>query len=369
MTAELPLPKTWFLEGYTDESRRIWRTPVDRFPFRIGRSSRCQLFLDSLSVSQKHAEIQSWRDDGIRLADLGSANGTFVGGERIEKPRPLAEGDVVRFADWEFRLVARLATGAQATTTMEIAALPVHEKKHSDLARKFQAMVESRDLWAVFQPIVRLADRSVLGYEGLGRGVLGGLETPPVDLFAIADSLGRATELSELFREEQLRDAAELPGEPLIFLNTHPAELGSKKTLEQLLESLPAAGLPRLCFEIHEATATDLSILHGVKDQLDAMDASVAFDDFGTGQPRLLELAEIRPRYLKFDRAWIRDLGSATEHRLELVGNLARTVEKLGIQPIVEGVEQREEADACADLGFELAQGFYFGRPERASTF
>lgn len=365
MTTELPLPKTWFLEGFTDESRRVWRTPVDRFPFRIGRSPSCQLFLDSRSVSQKHAEVRSWRD-GIRLVDLGSANGTFVNGERIEKPRRLAEGDVVRFADWEFRLVARVASHVQATTTMEISTL--HVREHPDLARKFQAMVQSRSLWAVFQPIVRLADRSILGYEALGRGVLGGLETPPEELFAIADSVGRASELSELFRQVQLKDAADLPGDPEIFLNTHPTELRSKRTLADLLESLPAES-PRLCLEIHEAAATDMSVLHGVRAKLDGMNGSVAFDDFGTGQPRLLELAEIRPRYLKFDRAWIRDLGSATEHRLELVRTLARAVEKLGIRPIVEGVEQAEEAEACGGLGFELAQGFYFGRPERASAF
>ena len=67
--------------------------------------------------------------------------------------------------------------------------------------------------------------------------------------------------------------------------------------------------------------------------------------------------------------AWIRGLDRASDDRLELVGTLAGAMEKLGIQPIVEGVEQPEEAEACAELGFELGQGFHFGRPERASTF
>ena len=44
-------------------------------------------------------------------------------------------------------------------------------------------------------------------------------------------------------------------------------------------------------------------------------------------------------------------------------------VQSFHIVPIAEGVEQSEEAEACAELGFELAQGFHLGRPERASAF
>ena len=86
-----------------------------------------------------------------------------------------------------------------------------------------------------------------------------------------------------------------------------------------------------------------------------------------SGQPRLFELAEISPRYVKFDRAWIHDLDHATERRSDLVRSLVRMVQGFKIIPIAEGVERHEEAEACAELGFELAQGFFLGRPDRAS--
>ncbi len=357
--------KIWYLEGFTDESRRVWRTPLAELPFTIGRAGGCRLQLDSPSISQQHAKIFSRRDE-LCIVDLGSTNGTLINGQRIEGEQSLASGDVLRFVDWEFRLVESGNALIAARTTEVCTPLVASEL---DLERSFEAMVRSRSFWAVFQPIVRLADRSVVGYEALGRAQLGGVETPPAELFAIAEDLGRAAELSALFRREQLREATALPGEVELFLNTHPAELDSASALVELLVSVRHDRLPRLCVEINETAAMAPNHLSGLREKLAAMDANVAFDDFGVGQPRLLELAEMSPRYLKFDRAWIRGLDRASERRLELVRTLIGIMRGLEITPIAEGVERHEEAQACDALGFTLAQGFYFGSPDRAASF
>jgi len=209
----------------------------------------------------------------------------------------------------------------------------------------------------------------VVGYEALGRAKMNGVEVLPGELFTIAEGLGRADELSHLLRREQLRAAAALPREAEVFLNTHPTELRTAGTLVESLETAGKRNGTRVCIEIHETAAMDLALLAGLREKLAAIGVSVAFDDFGTGQPRLFELAEISPMYLKFDRAWIHDLDNASERRLELVKTLIRMVQGFKITPIAEGVERGEEAQACAELGFELAQGYYLGRPDRAETF
>jgi EAL domain-containing protein (putative c-di-GMP-specific phosphodiesterase class I) len=367
---ELTPHKTWYLEGFVDRSRRVWRTALYGFPFRVGRSPMSQLHLNSRAVSYDHARF-SQSGGALFLADLDSTNGTFVNGRRVREAQRLEDGDEIRFADWEFGLVAVEDSLFHAGTTEKLVDVQLQSQTAADWVRRFQTMIRDRTLWAVFQPIVRLADREVIGYEALGRGRLNGHETSVEELFAIAEDLGRAAELSELFRGEQLREALALPGDPEIFLNTHPAELGSERTIVDSLERFrdDNGSLPRLCIEITEAAVTDLAVLGGLSSRLSSFDAAVAFDDFGTGQPRLLELAEISPRYVKFDRSWIRGLAAASSRRHELMTTLILMVQGLGITPIAEGVETVEEAEACADLGFELAQGFFLGRPDRAATF
>lgn len=74
----------------------------------IGRDPRCQVWLDHSGVSRRHAQIRIGKgSERPMLTDLGSTNGTFVRGERIEAPTPLADGDVikvgsvsVKFREW-----------------------------------------------------------------------------------------------------------------------------------------------------------------------------------------------------------------------------------------------------------------------------
>lgn len=74
----------------------------------IGRDPRCQVWLDHSGVSRRHAQISIGKgSERPMLTDLGSTNGTFVRGERIDGPTPLADGDVikigsisVKFREW-----------------------------------------------------------------------------------------------------------------------------------------------------------------------------------------------------------------------------------------------------------------------------
>ena len=70
------------------------------FPFTIGRVESADLQIDSSRVSREHAVIVK-EQDGFRIRDLGSTNGTFLNGEPIEEAR-LNDGDILTIADTEF---------------------------------------------------------------------------------------------------------------------------------------------------------------------------------------------------------------------------------------------------------------------------
>ncbi len=355
---------SWYLESQLDTRGRVRRAAVRPLPFRVGRQVDSDLFLSSRHGSGRHAELFE-KDGALWVRDLGSTNGTSVNGRRLSDRHRLADDDVIHFADIEVRVI-ELQPQATLRTT-QVFSISERERLEAQVKAPaaFRRMLRDRSLRADFQPIVRLEDRQIVGWEILGRGELAGSEASTEHLFYIAEKLGDEVALSEALRGRGLELArADDTAEPLLFMNTHPAELADPTALLASLEELRLDHpRPALVLEIHEAAVADMSSLAALHAGLRELRIDVAFDDFGTGQARLLELTEVAPRYLKFDAVWVEDLHLASSRRHEMVSSLLRMVIDLGIEPIAECVESQEEADACQRLGFALAQGKYLGPP------
>ncbi|MEM7355574.1 MAG: EAL domain-containing protein [Acidobacteriota bacterium] len=363
----------WYLESRLDDRGKVRRTAVRPLPFRVGRQIESDLFLNSSHGSHRHAEL-FLRGGELWVRDLGSTNGTSVNGDRLTADRSLADGDIIHFADCELRLVEQPPDSTLQTTQV----FTLLERKRLEAQVRapsaFRELLDRRDLRTEFQPVVRLTDNTVTGYELLGRAEIGDTTATPAELFYIAEKLGDEVALSETFRAVGLELAAGLPDppptqEPALFMNTHPAELSDPAALLSSVRALRREHPElHLVLEIHEASVANLSSLRALRAGLEELQIDLAFDDFGTGQARLLELTEINPKYLKFDAAWIEKLHLASERRQEMVTSLLRMVADLDITPIAECVESDEEAQACHRLGFEFAQGNFFGPPVPATA-
>jgi EAL domain-containing protein (putative c-di-GMP-specific phosphodiesterase class I) len=119
----------------------------------------------------------------------------------------------------------------------------------------------------------------------------------------------------------------------------------------------------RLTLEVHEGALADLESVDRLRTQLARSGVGLAYDDFGAGQARLLELAEVPPHYLKFDMSFVRGIDSAPPSRQRMLSSLVTVARDLLVYTVAEGVETAEEADVCMRIGFTHAQGFFFGRP------
>ena len=82
-----------------------------------------------------------------------------------------------------------------------------------------------------------------------------------------------------------------------------------------------------------------------------------------------VEIAAVRPQYVKFDRCMIHDLHSADSSRQRVVTMLVRMILDVGIIPLAECVENVEEAAACIEAGFILSQGYLHGKPMPAGHY
>ena len=346
---------SWFLSGQVDESEPLRKFQIHSDPFTIGRVSDSSLCLPTGCISKKHAEI-TFREDGeLLLRDLGSTNGTYVNGEAISGVVALNEDDIIQFATIVFRIGSDDVASVGNTIAEDVCdqALAIIQ---------FERLISDGGLYPHFQPIVTLADQQRIGYEVLGRSRLFGLQSPH-EMFTAASQLNMEAQLSEAFRQRGVEIGTAFGADSNLFVNTHPKELDRSEfyhSLKTLRESTPDQAIT---LEIHEAASTNLSMMRELCAFLKDYDIKLAFDDFGVGRARLVELSEVRPDYLKFDMKLTKNIETAPSSRQELVALFANMVNSLGIKTLAEGVETRECHDILVEMGFQLGQGFYYGRP------
>jgi EAL domain-containing protein (putative c-di-GMP-specific phosphodiesterase class I) len=182
-------------------------------------------------------------------------------------------------------------------------------------------------------------------------------------MFRVAASRNVEAELSQVCRTEGLRIGKSLP-QTRFYLNTHPAEIGGTElssSLERLRSEFPEM---QIVLEVHESAAVSSTWLKEIRRVTRELNMGLAYDDFGAGQARLRELFEVPPDVLKFDVRFVHDLPFTTPQHKGTMQSLIRIVRDLNVVPLAEGIETVDEASVCFELGFELAQGFLFGRAE-----
>ena len=355
-------PRQWYLEGYFGASPSLERVRLEPLPFTVGRTTEAGLTLDSPGISRHHARFFE-REGQLHLEDTGSTNGTYLNQSRLEGTTAVGHDDIVHFAEVECRVLGVDTAEAVSDPERTRAVTPLLSSTLARGSHELQELLEERRVTAHFQPIVH-SDGRPFAWELLGRGTHPGLPTAPRELFAIAEGLGLEVQLSELMRDQGLRLAADNGIEVPCFFNIHPAEMRDPERLVRSLEGFRASS-PRLpaVLEVHERAVAGLEQLRELRLGLDDLDVGLAYDDFGTGQTRLLEVAEVPPDYVKFDMALITGIHAAGKAQRTMVEMLVRFSRDSGIRTCAEGIEQPGEAMACAQLGFDLLQGYYFGEP------
>ena len=345
---------TWWLSGRFQPDAPVQEVPITTPCFTVGRRSENHLNLSNATVSGRHAELLMTADR-LSVRDLHSTNGTFVNGRRIQGLEELGDGDRLQFGTASFAVRRQRELLSGATVNADVAG-------HALAYVQFDRLLGDPAVVPFFQPIVRLDGGQCSGYEVLARSRILGLETP-AEMFRVAMELRSEVALSCLLRHEGMRLARIFGPQVQIYLNTHPSEVGDPAlfdSLEKLREDFPESSI---VLEIHEAAVTSPALLSKLRERLQALGMWLAYDDFGAGQARLLELADVPPDVIKFDMHLVRGLPEASQEKRQMIGSLVQIARRLGAIPLAEGVESLEETIVCRELGFELAQGYYFGRP------
>lgn len=256
---------------------------------------------------------------------------------------------------------------------------------------------ENRDVWSIgrlrigndlhraiarnefelhYQPFVDMSTRSLVAVEALvrWRHPTRGL-VPPSEFIDLAEDtglivplgnwvLGEACRQSAGWCDQRARDGLEA-WRAAVSINVSPRQLAEKRFPDSMAQIIHESGIHpnRIWLEITEGTllrdpGRTIETLGLLREQ----GIHISVDDFGTGYSSLSYLKQLPVECLKIDRTFVDDLDKTSES-VAIVRAVIALTNALGLACIGEGVETPEQARALRDLGCDLAQGFFFGRP------
>lgn len=243
---------------------------------------------------------------------------------------------------------------------------PLPRQISSDECLLFEQILEAKSITSVYQPIVSLADGTVLGYEALTRGPADSAFHSPLSLFGYAESCGQLYELDRMAREKAIEGCASLPKDQRVFINI-PAQVIHDPQFSPGMtrQALKRWGLePRnVVLELTERSSIeDFATARQVLQHYRNQGYQIAIDDAGAGYSSLQAIAELQPDFIKVDRSLIQNihLDKMKETILETFVSFAR---KMSIRLIAEGIESWEELNKLSRMGVHYGQGFLLCRP------
>ncbi|GGS20122.1 putative bifunctional diguanylate cyclase/phosphodiesterase [Actinokineospora fastidiosa] len=243
------------------------------------------------------------------------------------------------------------------------------------LSARMPAAVESEEFYVDYQPIVRLADGSLVGVEALVRwahpefGRLG-----PDQFIGLAEETGLIVPIGRWVLREaagqarRWRDAYGCRA-PRVSVNLAARQTEEPTLVADVGTILAAADIPANAIQLEltesaimETTGKPLAALHGLAD----LGVRIAIDDFGTGYSNLAYLRHLPVHAIKLAGSFmegLRGIPAADPADSQIVTSLVSLAHVLGLEVIAEGVEEPQQADRLGAIGCDSAQGWLYAKP------
>ncbi|WP_261377561.1 bifunctional diguanylate cyclase/phosphodiesterase [Vreelandella titanicae] len=238
------------------------------------------------------------------------------------------------------------------------------------LRSALQQAIEQQQFELHYQPQIHAPSGRVVGVEALirwqhpERGNI-----PPSDFISLAEDTGQIIPISEWVLATACRDAQQLNGlglgEITMAVNISPMQFQRPGFLASIEQVLTSSGLTSslLELELTESVLMDSAeqAIQALK-SLRALGVLIALDDFGTGFSSLSYLKRLPINRIKIDRSFVRDVIS-DRRDAAIIDGVVAMAGKMGLEVLVEGVEEAEQFNYLQQRGCDYFQGYYFARP------
>lgn len=239
------------------------------------------------------------------------------------------------------------------------------EESPRDHYRAFEMLVDKNLFLYHFQPIVNARTGEIFGYEALMR-TDSSIGLNPLEILAAAKEYGRLYDIEKatLFNVMGcFADRREVFGDKKVFINTIPGHFLNDRDLNDLINR-HGSYMDRFVFELTEQESMTDKELNSLRRLGGASGVSqIAIDDFGTGHSNIVNLLRYAPQIIKIDRYLVSEICKSQNKQL-FVRNVVEFAKLNGIMTLAEGVETSNELHQLIDLGVDLIQGYYTGRPQ-----
>jgi diguanylate cyclase (GGDEF)-like protein len=221
------------------------------------------------------------------------------------------------------------------------------------------------ELW--YQPIQQLGSGSLRGYEALARWrhPTRGLVAPAI-FVRLAEQNGSIFRLGEIVLQKACREAATWDRPLSVAVNLSPLQFRRPEPLvEAVKRALKDSGLEpsRLYLEITESSLMeDSAQTRRAINELADFGVKFSLDDFGAGYSSLAYIQNYPFSTIKIDRTFVANI-QADRVSSAIVASVCVLAERIHMTVVAEGVETLVQSHALAELGVDLAQGYFYGRP------
>lgn len=222
-----------------------------------------------------------------------------------------------------------------------------------------------------FQPKINLKTRTLVSVEALARwnhpknGLIG-----PGEFLPALEALGMMPKFNQWVLDSAIRQMEAWSENGLAFcvaVNVSAHSLSNPAAFDAMERAISACSVKdRLTLEITEdALLTDYGSLKNRLQTLRETGIHFSIDDFGTGHSSLSRLRQLPVTEIKIDRSFVGEMEKSSDDEV-IVKSTIDLGHNLGLSVVAEGVEDQGSLRKLMDLGCDVAQGFYFGKPMSA---
>jgi EAL domain-containing protein (putative c-di-GMP-specific phosphodiesterase class I)/GGDEF domain-containing protein len=346
-------------------ARLVSLLPAGAIAARAGRSSFL-VFLpgtaDPMAVVGLARAMTGSLGAGVEVAGLRHASACHCGIALAPKDGTSPE-DLLRSAEFALAAAREQETPGYGFYDPQSATVALRRR---EVERAVADAHASGSLRLVYQPVHQMRTGELTGFEALMRmedKELGPI--PPSEFIPAAEQAGLITAIGSWALEEACRTAALWPPHLVVAVNLSPAQFHSGAIIQTIRQVLERHGLPayRLEVEITEGTLMkDSEIVLGQLRILREMGVGVALDDFGTGYSSLSYLWKFPFSKLKIDRSFVAALEESASAK-GILRSIVKLGHGLGMAVTAEGIESQRQLASLRELGCDLAQGYFLGKP------